>query len=130
MKANRVTLAELQELATDEVAKLQVAQLQALVEDVAVLLSRAKSLDEKISAALDLKFSEQAKSARLAAGKDTGRVRLEGDDFEVIADSPKAVVWDQGILSKIAVTIRDEWNENPADYLTIKYGVAESKFTA
>jgi ferredoxin-fold anticodon binding domain-containing protein len=56
--SNRVTLAELQELATEEVARLSVDKLQTLVEDVAVLLNRAKSLDEKISTALDLRFSE------------------------------------------------------------------------
>jgi hypothetical protein len=128
--SNRVTLAELPDLATEEVARLPVNQLQTLVEDVAVLLSRAKSYDEKISTALDLRFSEQAKAARTAAGKDTGRVRLTDDEFEIVADSPKAVIWDQGTLSKIAAVIRDEWHENPTDYLTIKYGVAESKFNA
>src|SRR6476646_2746703 len=128
MSFNRTTLAELQELATDEVARLPVAKLQKLVEDVAVLLSRAKSLDEKINGALDLRFSEQAKAARASAGKDTGRIRLVDDDFEIVADSPKAVVWDQATLSKIAAIIRDEWNENPTDDLIIKYGVAESKF--
>ena len=40
MTAKRTTLAELQELAAKEVAKLPVDQLQLLVEDVAVLLSR------------------------------------------------------------------------------------------
>src|SRR4051795_3884865 len=130
MTANRVTLAELQELATDEVSKLPVDQLQTLVEDVAILLRRAKSLDEKLSTALDLRFSELAKAARSAAGKDTGRVRLVDNEFEIVADSPRAVVWDQDTLSKIAATIRDEWHENPTDYLTIKYGVAESKFNA
>jgi hypothetical protein len=128
--SNRVTLAELQELATEEVARLSVDKLQTLVEDVAVLLNRAKSLDEKISTALDLRFSEQAKAARAAAGKDTGRVRLVDDDFEIVADSPKAVIWDQGTLSKIAAVIRDEWHENPADYLTIKYIVAETRYNS
>lgn len=126
----KTTLAELQELRTDEVAKLPVDQLQALVEDVAILLSRAKLLDEKISAALDLRFAEQARAARSAAGKDTGRVRLMDDEFEIVADSPKAVVWDQAALSDIAAVIRDEWKENPADYMTVKYGVPESKFLA
>ena len=130
MTANRVALAESQELATDEVARLPVIKLQKLVEDVAVLLSRAKSLDERINTALDLRFAEQAKAARAAAGKDTGRIRLVDNDFEIVADSPKAVVWDQATLSKIAAVIRDEWHENPTDYLTIKYGVAESKFNA
>lgn len=130
MKATRITLAELQELPTDEVSKLPVEQLQSLVEDVFVLLNRAKSLDEKIRTALDLRFAEQAKAARAAHGKDTGRVRLVDDEFEIIADSPRAVSWDQGVLSEIASKIRDEWNENPTDYLTVKYSVAESKFTA
>jgi hypothetical protein len=130
MTAKRTTLAELQELATDEVAKLPVGHLYALVEDVAVLMARAKSLDDKISTALDLRFSERAKAARAAAGKDTGRVRVMDNEFEIVADSPRAVTWDQITLSKIAAVIRDEWHENPTDYLTIKYGIAESKFNA
>jgi ribosomal silencing factor RsfS len=125
-----VTLAELQELKADEVAKLPVHQLQTLVEDVAILLKRAKSLDEKLSTALDLRFSEPAKAARSAAGKDTGRIRLVDNAFEIVADSPKVVVWQQDALSEIAAVIRDKWNENPTDYLTIKYGVSESKFNA
>jgi hypothetical protein len=130
MTANRVTLAELQELKTDEVAKLPVDQLLTLVEDVAVLLSRAKKLDDKINTALDLRFAEQAKAARASSGKDTGRVRLVDDEFEIVADMPKAVMWDQSALSKIAAVIRDEWKEDPTDYLTIKYGVPELKFSS
>jgi hypothetical protein len=57
-------------------------------------------------------------------------VRLMDHDFEIVADSPRAVIWDQAALSKIAVVIRDEWHENPTDYLTIKHGVAESKYSA
>jgi hypothetical protein len=57
-------------------------------------------------------------------------VRLVDDDFEIVADSPKAVIWDQGTLSKIAAVIRDEWHENPADYLTIKYIVAETRYNS
>src|SRR4051794_15628887 len=108
MTAKRTTLAELQELATEDVAKLPVDQIHTLVEDVAVLLNRAKSLDDKIGATLDLRFSEQAKAARNAAGKDTGRVRLMDNEFEIVADSPRAVVWDQATLRKIAAAIRDE----------------------
>jgi hypothetical protein len=130
MTAKRTTLAELQELATEEVARLPVYQLQILVEDVAVLMARAKSLDEKIDCALDLRFSDRAKAARSAEGKDTGRIRFNDGAFEIVADSPKAVTWEQKTLAKIAAVIRDEWHENPTDYLTIKYGVAESKFNA
>lgn len=113
-----------------EVARLPIAIIQMLVEDVAVLIARAKSYDEKLSAALDLRFSEKARAARSAEGKDTGRIRFDDEEFEIVADSPKAVIWDQKSLASIAAKIRDEWSEDPADYLTVKYGVAESKFTA
>src|SRR5690242_13913089 len=128
--SNRTTLAELQEMTTEEASTLPVAHLQMLVEDVAVLMARAKSLDEKIDSALDLRFSDRAKAARSAEGKDTGRIRFDDGEFEIMADSPRAVIWEQKALAKIAVTTRNEWNENPTDYLTIKYGVAESKFSA
>jgi hypothetical protein len=128
--SNHTTLAELQEMTTEEVAKLPVAHLQMLVEDVDILMARAKSLNEKIDTALNLRFSDRAKAARSAEGKDTGRVRFDEGEFEIVADSPRAVMWNQVALSRIAGIIRDEWNENPRDYLTVKYVVAESKFSA
>src|SRR5690349_19209254 len=100
--SNRTTLAELPALAIEEVAKLPVDQLQMLVEDVAVLMARAKSLDEKIDSALNLRFSDQAQAARSAEGKDTGRIRFDDGEFEIMADSPRAVIWEQKALAKIA----------------------------
>jgi hypothetical protein len=128
--SNRTTLAELPEMSTAEVARLPVAHLQMLVEDVAVLLARAKSYDEKLSDALNIRFSERAADVRRAAGKDTGRVHFEDDGFTISADLPKAVVWDQAKLAGAVATIRDEWKENPAHYIATKMSVAESKWSA
>jgi hypothetical protein len=101
-----------------------------LLEDVAALMARAKCLDEKLTTALDLRYSERARRARAAEGKDTGRVRLVDEDFEVIADLPKATVWDQRKLATVFSVIAEQWRENPHEYITVKYGVPESKFSA
>jgi hypothetical protein len=130
MTANHPTLAELPGMSTAEVSALPLDVLQMLVEDGAALTARAKSVNEKIDAALDLRFAEKARSARSAEGKDTGRVRFDDDGFNVAADSPKSVAWDQKQLAKIAETIKNDWAEDVSDYLVVKYSVAENKYSA
>jgi hypothetical protein len=62
-------------------------------------------------------------------GKDTGRVRVPDDGFEVVADLPKKAAWDQPKLAAAVATIV-AWGEDPADYVTTEIRVPESRFTA
>ena len=130
MTSNRPTLAELGSMRADEVAKLPADMLALLVEDVAKLLASAKAYDEKISAALHIKYGALAQQARSAEGKDTGRVRLTYANEVVVADQPKNVTYDQATLARAVAVIRDEWKEDPEDYVQIKYSVPEGRYQA
>jgi hypothetical protein len=126
---NRTTLAQFRTMTAAEVARLPLDHLALLTDDVAVLKADAKRLGDLLHDALHLRFGDAAAAARRADGKDTGRVRLEQDGFEIVADLPKKAAWDQPKLAEAVATLRD-WGEDPADYVTTELRVPEARFTA
>lgn len=112
-----------------ELAELQAETLFQLKNDAADLLSAARAIVEHIDRALEIKYAEQARALRLAAGKDTGVVHFSDGHVRITADLPKKVEWDQKLLAKIAKRIA-EGGEDPADYVEISYRVSEAKFNA
>ena len=79
--------------------------------------------------ALHRRYGAIATEHRQAEGKDTGRVRFLDAGFEISADLPKRVEWDQARLAAAIATLRS-WGEDPADYVATEIKVAESRFTA
>lgn len=127
--SNRTILAQLREMDAAEAARLPLDELALLLDDVAALKADAKLLGDLLHDALHARFGAAATAARRAEGKDTGRVRLEEDGFEIVADLPKKVDWHQGRLAD-AVAVLREWGENPADYVATELRVPEARFTA
>jgi hypothetical protein len=129
MTSNRTTLADLRTMDMQKLAALPVDQLALLADDVVALKADAKTLGDKMSAILHARFGDQAAVTRRMEGKDTGRVRLLVDGFEVVADLPKRTEWDQARLRDAVTTLRG-WGEDPADYVAIEMSVPESRYAA
>jgi hypothetical protein len=127
--SNRTTLAQLREMNLADAARLPLDQLALLLDDLAALKADAKQLGDLLHDALHARFGDAASTARRADGKDTGRVRLEQDGFEIVADLPKKVDWQQAKLATAVATLR-EWGEDPADYVATELRVPEARFTA
>jgi len=127
--SNRTTLAQLREMNLADAARLPLDQLALLLDDLAALKADAKQLGDLLHDALHARFGDAASTARRADGKDTGRVRLEQDGFEIVADLPKKVDWQQTKLATAVATLR-EWGEDPADYVATELRVPEARFTA
>jgi hypothetical protein len=127
--SNRITLAQLREMNLADAARLPLDQLALLLDDLAALKADAKQLGDILHDALHARFGDAASTARRADGKDTGRVRLEQDGFEIVADLPKKVDWQQTKLATAVATLR-EWGEDPADYVATELRVPEARFTA
>lgn len=126
---NRITLAQLREMDAATATRLPLDQLALLLDDVAALKADAKHLGDLLHAALHSRFGGTATALRRAEGKDTGRVRIERDGFEVVADLTKRVEWSQPQLVQAVATLR-EWGEDPADYVTTELRVPEARFSA
>jgi hypothetical protein len=126
---NRITLAQLRTMTAAQAATLPLEQLALLADDVGDLKADVKRLGDLLHDALHLRFGEAAAAMRRAEGKDTGRVRIEQDGFEILADLAKRVDWHQAKLAEAVATLR-EWGEDPADYVATELRVPEARFTA
>ena len=112
-----------------QAAALPLDQLAILLDEAAELRADAKRVSDLLHDALHSRFADAAAAARRAEGKDTGRIRLDQDGLEVVADLTKRVEWNQARLVEAVATLRD-WGEDPADYITTEMRVPESRFTA
>jgi hypothetical protein len=127
--SNRVTLAQLAKMTTEEVNTLPLDQLAMLLEDVAALVAEAKAYGKTLSETLNVRFASQAALLRRAKGTDVGTVTITTDGFRVKADLPKKVDWDQAELRRAIDMIRS-WGENPDDYVSVEIKVSETKYNA
>ena len=126
---NRVSLAQLSDMPTKEAAKLPIEQLAMLLEEMTEMKAETKRLDGLLHSVFVARFSDLAAESRSRMGKDTGTVRMKYDDYTVVADLPKDVDWDQAALKKAVQTIAS-YGEPVEDYVTVKYSVPETKYTA
>ena len=129
MTSNRTTLAQIREMDAEQIAQLPIDHLALLADDVVALKADTKMLGDKFATALHARFGDQAAVTRRIEGKDTGRVRLLVDGFEVVADLPKRTEWEQARLAEAVATLRG-WGEDPADYVSIEMSVPESRYAA
>ena len=122
----------LNEIADRSLAELSALPLSVLddwIRQLAALKELVRGCDLSLQTALDQRYADCAHQLRLRAGKTTGTVRFEDDEFIVIADLPKRPEYDQGKLKTAVETLRT-WGENPDDYVTLEIKVAEAKYNA
>lgn len=127
--SNRMTLARMDEMTTDEVSRLDLTSLHHLLEELAALQAQTKRADTKLSAALARRFDDAAHAARLEKRLPTGRVKWDEDGYTVSADLPKKVTWDEDTLRRAMEVIRAR-GEDVEDYVALKISVPESRYSA
>jgi hypothetical protein len=110
------------------IAELTAPELACVIDDLAEQRASLALIEDKVRAALDLKYGPRARQRRAEEGKDTGTVRFEDNGFVVIAELPKRVKWDQDKLRHAAEIIRTGWGDDPADYIKTKLEVSETAY--
>tara|TARA_A100000172_G_scaffold75849_1_gene58903 strand:- start:82 stop:540 length:459 start_codon:yes stop_codon:yes gene_type:complete len=103
------------ELTVEELAGID-AQLRA---DKAELDKRRATFE----AVLNEKFEGQI-------GSDLGTTRIEDGHYDVVVTTPKKVKWDADLVEEIETLLRDQWQEDPSDYIVTKRTVEENKYKA
>ena len=112
-----------------ELHLLPLPKLQQILHQVEAVKSSLRHYDIVLQSALNQRFGERAQSLRQSAGKQTGTVRLVEAGFEIVADLPKRVEYDQLRLKDAVDTLRS-WGEEPDDYVSFEIKVAEARFNA
>lgn len=127
--ANRVRLQDLTTLTPSEIARLPIDQLALLQAELRQQMEHLHTCKSRLDAGLHHRLGEQAQAARVAAGKDTGTVRLIDGPVTVVADLPKRVEWDQSHLRAIVQRIRDT-GDDPDQYVQTSLKVSERAYSA
>lgn len=96
--SNRMRLEDVHNSDAWTLSELPIDQLELLVSEAKAAVTDAAATLKKLDAAVDIRFHDRAADARRDEGKDTGTVRLGEGDYEVIANLPKKVKWDQNKL--------------------------------
>jgi hypothetical protein len=128
-RPNRPTLESVRHTPIGELLALPAEHLALLQQDAREAVEAAKRMQDWIEGVIARRYADRAAEARRAAGKDTGTIRLQDGEVEIVADLPKKVRWDQPKLAEAVATLRG-WGEDPADYVTTELRVPEARFSA
>jgi len=105
--------ADIAAMSVGQLAALPPAQKAEISRNLDEALAWLKQARAKFDAALEAAYGEQARAARLEAGKDFGVVHLKDGLLRVTVDVPKRVSWDQAQLAAIARRIAAAGLEAP-----------------
>lgn len=111
-----IDITALDTMKSDEIAALPVEILADLQDDTGNALALAKKRVAMLNDALDRRYSNIAQEWRRRCGKETGIVRISDGDCSVVAETKKAVTWDQDKLAELYARIRSE-GDDPEVYI-------------
>ena len=124
---NRQLLAQVAAMPATQLSEASPDLLQKALIAAMTEVTDAKTQLEHIERAIDLRYAQQAKTLRLAQGKDTGVVHFDDGNVRVTADLPKKVDWDQKQLAQLVAHIAAA-GDNPAEFIETSYRVSETKY--
>ena len=127
MTALTLTPTTLPDLSVSQIAVLSQQELQEFDISLAILASWVKVSRDRMNAALEQRYGEQARAGLLESGRDFGVMHLSDGDLRVTYELPKRVSWDQSLLTKIAERIVAA-GERVQDYMDADLSVSESRF--
>lgn len=127
MTALTLTPTTLPDLSVSQIAVLSQQELQEFDISLAILASWVKVSRDRMNAALEQRYGEQARAGLLESGRDFGVMHLSDGDLRVTFELPKRVSWDQKRLAEIAERIVTA-GERVQDYMDADLSVSESRF--
>lgn len=119
----------LTEMSVAQIAALPHRDLQDAHFNLQALQTAVKAALDRMHAALDQRYAEQAQATRLAAGKDFGVCHLNDGPLSITVDLPKKVAWDQKQLAEIAQRIALA-GDKVGDYIDTDYSIPEQRFNS
>jgi hypothetical protein len=128
-QSNRPTLESVRHTPIGELLTLPAEHLALLQQDAREAVDAAKRTHDWVEGVIARRYADRAAEARRAAGKDTGTIRLQDGEVEIVADLPKKVEWDQPQLAELVERIRTS-GEDPAEYVELSFRVSERAYAA
>jgi hypothetical protein len=122
---NLIPLSILDEATPQAISELNIEDLMSLNERLNNLIETLKKRKVVLEDALTLKFNHRAQESLKLTGRDTGTARFREGNFNIVAELPKKVIWDQerlsSIVDKIPLIERKQ-------YVKVTYSIDERKY--
>lgn len=125
----RPSLEGLRQMPVSDLIEMPAEHLALLQVDVADAVDAALRMQDCIAAAIALRYEQRAVSARAAAGKNVGTVRLRDDTVEVVVELPRRVEWDPVQLAAIVERLH-AGGEDPGQFLEVSLTISEAAYIA
>ncbi len=122
-----ITYQDLGTMSPNDIADMPPDSLYDLTNELEKASDCIKECQKNLSAGLDIRYAAVARYYRTNECKDAGTVRFMDKDFEIVANLPKKIEWDQKQFDGIVRAIEDI-GENPNDYIKITCSVSETKY--
>jgi hypothetical protein len=121
----------LSDLATDpDAAKgVELDAIQILLADAVAQATLAAQAKKVLIGEIESRYGANISAAYLREGKDAGTVHVTADGYELTADRPKKVEWDQAELQAIAARITAA-GDHPSEYMDVTFTMQERRYTA
>ncbi len=111
---------------SQEVAKLPLAYLLMLGDELHELDEKLEENQAKFAAVVERKFGSQVDAAFGKSSYHLGTVHLQTEELSLTAKRQYSVAWDAKELAKIWLVLY-EIGENPSQYIDTKYGTVDKK---
>lgn len=120
---------DLPDLTVAQIANLSPVQIQELDAMLTELQTWHKSARDRMHAALEQRYGEQARKALADIGQDFGTTHLSDGPLRVTVEVPKRVRWDQAQMAEIARRIVAS-GDKLEEYIDVEFSVPETRFNA
>jgi hypothetical protein len=125
---NHIEMADLLTMSAPEMVDLPVDQLLLIQQEIAAAADQLKNIKTLFEFTLETKYKESIDVAYEKKGDEYGAADFR-DDFAVLKiNTPKKVDWDKDILALAEVIIRNDWDGDPDEYMTISRNVTEKSW--
>lgn len=128
--SNHITLAQLDKMTAKMVQTIPQDQLVMLVEALAEKAETHKARDAMLRAEVARRYAPLAASLRKADGKDTGTVNVIDGEYQIKANLPKNVEWNQKEMAKGIAEITTWEGTVLSEYVDVKYSIPEARYDA
>lgn len=124
-------LPTLRTVATDPgvLTNLPIDTLDALLAECADETTIIGAAKKALTNHFSDRYATAIAGAYQAQGKDFGAVRVSDGGYEILADTPKKVEWDQDALAAVLERIKFS-GDNPSEYIKTTLTVSETAYNA
>ena len=130
MTKNHVSAEDLLTMTPADLDALTVDLLLLIQQEIVVEAARIKSIIVMYESVLNKKYGGEMGKAYIAKADAYGKATFIDGDYTIDVETPKNVKWDDDAMKAGEAVIRDDWKEDPEEYITYTRKIPEATFNA